>query len=242
MRVSDIFILAQVVTATCESYNFISQLATGPDFCTGGTDQTPDETIKAILKAQGFDENDIVSKAILFYISQCQTTNPWLFVDEYVNQITSASANVAKLNTTISSVSVEQLNLFCGTDFSAIQLLLITMLTNLSLLKQDADTTLDLLSCDRIVPIYTSTVYNGSCKYSITGLTWSFSSFLVIAFVGMLMLMFRSAFYEVDEESERSDSPSQDERYLDDNDPFSYPWKGETATFEEYSLKDRSKY
>ena len=219
----------------------MTQLATCPDFCTGGTDQTPDETVKAILKMQGFDENDIVSKAILFYISQCQTTDPWLFVNQYIDQITSANANVAMLNSTISSISVDQLSVVCGTDFSAIQLLLITMITNLSLLKQNADATLELLSCERIVPIYTSTVYKGTCNYSITGLTWSFTSFLILAFAGMLMLTFRSVFYEVDEEPEKSVHPSLDERYQEDDDPFSYPPKGSAASFEEQSVQDKSK-
>ena len=49
--------------------------------------------------------------------------------------------------------------------------------------------------CDAIVilPIYTSTFYDGTCKYSITGVTWTFASFLVLGVMGMLMIMFRSS-------------------------------------------------
>jgi hypothetical protein len=56
---------------------------------------------------------------------------------------------------------------------------------------------MDLMSCKNIVPLYTSTVYEGACENSITGATWIFGSFFVISFFGMLMIMFRGAYYPI---------------------------------------------
>lgn len=163
--------------------------------------------MKAILKIQGFDESEFVSKTILFYISQCQNADPWTFIADYYSQIDGAVANVAELGTAIKAVSVARLNLICGKDFSTYQSLLGTMQDNLGILSDDATAVLDILSCERIVPIYTNTVYGGTCTYSVTGVAWMFSSFLVIAFVGMLMLTFRAAFYETDLGSDDQLSP-----------------------------------
>lgn len=50
------------------------------------------------------------------------------------------------------------------------------------------------MSCDRIVPIYINSVYGATCTYSVKGVTWTWASFLVIAFMGMLMITFRAAY------------------------------------------------
>lgn len=54
--------------------------------------------------------------------------------------------------------------------------------------------TITLTSCDTIVPIYASTIYDGTCDYSISALMWLFSGMLTVAFVGMWMLTLRSAY------------------------------------------------
>lgn len=67
----------------------------------------------------------------------------------------------------------------------------------LNTLVKDSILALKLLSCDSIVPIYTNTVYGTSCDYSVKALSWSYSSFLVISFFGMIMITLRSAWHDV---------------------------------------------
>lgn len=67
---------------------------------------------------------------------------------------------------------------------------LTTHITNLIRL---VEASMDLLSCRRIVPLYTSIVYDASCDYSITAVTWTFACLLLIAFFGMTMITFRAA-------------------------------------------------
>ncbi len=67
----------------------------------------------------------------------------------------------------------------------------------LTTLIKDSVLALQLLSCDNIVPIYTSTMYNTACDYSVSALAWSFSAFLVISFFGMIMITLRSSWHDV---------------------------------------------
>ena len=59
---------------------------------------------------------------------------------------------------------------------------------------------LNILRCDNIVTLYTYPVYDGSCTYSINGVTWAFASFTVVGFMGLIMMMLRSSWLlDVDE-------------------------------------------
>jgi len=92
----------------------------------------------------------------------------------------------------------------------------------LEVLKVLARRTLGILACERIVPIYTSTIYTGACGYSVKAFAWTTSSLLVIAFAGMLMLTLRSALWEVKHPAEEQfygplDKP-KDELKSEDND------------------------
>jgi hypothetical protein len=89
-----------------------------------------------------------------------------------------------------------------------------------------AERSMDLMSCKNVVPLYTSTVYEGTCENSITGAAWIFGCFFVISFFGMLMIMFRGAYYPIyyynggkDWDSNTSDDEAelQEEMSEDDN-------------------------
>jgi len=56
---------------------------------------------------------------------------------------------------------------------------------------------LDLVSCERVVPIYHKAVYDGACRYSVNGVMWVFAASLVMAISGLIMLLFRSAYKPV---------------------------------------------
>jgi hypothetical protein len=105
-----------------------------------------------------------------------------------------AVVTVNDLSSSLAAVGVESINSFCGKDFGPFVGLLNTLQSNLSILNDNARNTIDLMSCDRIVPIYINSVYGATCTYSVKGVTWTWASFLVIAFMGMLMITFRAAY------------------------------------------------
>jgi hypothetical protein len=118
-----------------------------------------------------------MQQALNFYVNQCQIPgdNPFSFLEAYQEEIQNADYQVNSLSSTFESVGLDKLTLTCGRDFQEIAGLADQMANNLSLLKQNALDTLELLRCDNIVPIYTSTFFDATCTYSIQGATWAYS-------------------------------------------------------------------
>mmetsp|Transcript_7519 Transcript_7519/g.17226 ORF Transcript_7519/g.17226 Transcript_7519/m.17226 type:complete len:524 (-) Transcript_7519:455-2026(-) len=168
------------------------------DFCSGGADKTPDATVREILDAQNFEQTDIVYESVVYYTSQCNTKDPFAFVDEYQVQIDAAQKTVGAIITSLEAVTVARLSLLCGKDFGPFLSSIRLMQTNLVTLGENAASAQNLLSCERILPIYTNAIYDGVCGASISGLTWTFSSLLVLSTMGVIMIMLRSSYLEVD--------------------------------------------
>jgi hypothetical protein len=101
--------------------------------------------------------------------------NPFAFISAYNDQILGADSQVSNLAGSINLVGLDTLGAICGRNFTEIAGLADLMASNLRILKTSAQLTLDLLQCDRLVPIYTATVYDGTCTYSIQGVTWTFA-------------------------------------------------------------------
>jgi hypothetical protein len=89
---------------------------------------------------------------------------------------------------------LEELSLYCNRDFAPLEALVNQVLAILVILHEAGERTLDLASCDRIVPIYTNTFYTGSCEYSLKAMIWLFACCLIIGTSGMLMVTFRAAY------------------------------------------------
>jgi hypothetical protein len=218
------------------------------DFCSGGEENTPDASVFDILEERGNTEVDIVYKAVRYYVrvshigeqsplgcvqrltplinvclvlKQCVTEDPWAFIREYDSQIEAASIQISKFLDSFNAVTTAQLSLLCGKDFGPIEALLQDTSDLLATLDEGAKATMQLLSCERITPIYLNTVYDGTCTYSVRGLTWTWSAFLVVAFAGMLMLTFRSVLWNVESNSkaltEEYSMGEPAERYYEEN-------------------------
>ena len=101
-------------------------------------------------------------------------------------------------------ISLEQLSLGCNRDFRPLHRSLGQMNGVLDALLQEANRALNLLSCETIVPIYTDVVYDGTCKYSVSGFAWIFSCLLIMSVMGMIMIMFRSSYQNTVFEKQQS--------------------------------------
>lgn len=174
------------------------------DFCSGGSSaedfmNSPDGTVVDMLRRQDFGEDSLVFEALRYYISQCISEDPFSFVRKYQGEISMATDQVKELDVALEAVTIPRLNLLCDKEFEPFEALVDTMGENLDVLQDNAAAALSLLGCDRITPIYLDAVHSGTCDYSVTGITWTFACFLVVAFMGMLMLTFRSSMYESEE-------------------------------------------
>jgi hypothetical protein len=110
---------------------------------------------------------------------------------------TTAKEKLDAFSQAVIDVTPEQLSQECGVDYGPTLQLLSQLRTYTSILLDSANRSINLMSCRNIVPLYTETIYKGTCSQSIKGATWIFSSFFVIAFFGMVMIMFRAAYYPV---------------------------------------------
>jgi hypothetical protein len=92
----------------------------------------------------------------------------------------------------------EQLSLECGIEYSRVLELLTSLVDQVTVLMDTTFRGLNLISCPNIVPMYTSAVYKATCQTSVVGATWIFSCALLMAFFGMVCIMFRGAYYPID--------------------------------------------
>lgn len=125
----------------------------------------------------------------------------------------------------IEDTTLGQLSQECGHEYGPIVELLLQLQDLITILAQTSIRALNLMSCRNIVPIYTTAIYEATCTMSPVSITWCMSCSLVIAFFGMLSIMFRGAYYPIDyyyydekdlypTEDESNDDPSN---HLSDN-------------------------
>lgn len=95
------------------------------------------------------------------------------------------------------TATTEQLSQECGADYGPTLQLLNQLRTHMSILLDSSHRSMELMGCQNIVPLYTTTIYEGTCNSSITAASWIFASYFVIAFFSMIMVMLRGAYYPI---------------------------------------------
>ena len=167
------------------------------DFCY----PTPEQNIELILGQYGLQSGELYYDSLMFYAHQCSpsvVSNPLEFIETYYGQLSETETNLETFLQLVSSTTPEQLSQECGIEYSPVLELLTSMLAHTSILRNTSERGLRLLQCSNIVPLYTNAVYNGLCDDSLMGGKWCFSCFLLMAFFGMIGIMFRGAMYPVD--------------------------------------------
>jgi hypothetical protein len=110
----------------------------------------------------------------------------------------------------IAETTVDQLSQECGVSYGPALQLINQLQAYTTVLLDSSTRSIDLMSCPNIVPLYTTAVYDGVCNTCIQSATWIFASFFVIAFFGMIMIMFRGSIYPVGFFSDEQDSDDDD--------------------------------
>jgi hypothetical protein len=110
----------------------------------------------------------------------------------------------------------------CRADATPLLDILTTIVGNLIYMIDSLQAALNILACERIVPIYTTMVHQGTCTYSISGIEWGFASFLVLASAGLIMIYLRSSYLPVKDVMSKGDTESthSDMEVKVENDPW----------------------
>ena len=187
------------------------------DFCS----PSPESTIQNIMaQYESLKPGTFFYDTVTFYIQQCGAadaiapvttsaqqpttatgvtiTNPWEFMETYNQALVSARIAIDEFATVLNDATPAQLSQLCGVEYGRVLDLLQSMNVHVDILTDASRRALDLYKCSTIVPLYTNVMYDATCRYSIVGATWIFSCLLCIAFLGMLVITFRGAYYPVD--------------------------------------------
>ena len=206
--VLDYILLPIFSIQVCVAYTYSSLIlfvaGANADFCSGGDQHTPDATITdivTIITEQTDlcrpDEALFVQKVLQNYIGHCRQgggsdgINPSFdFVNEFQLKVEVAKQSIVSLSKVVAPQVGVADNDFCDTEFQSLSASLLSHYEQLNDLATEA---LDLVSCERIVPLYQEPIHAGMCNLSISGITWAFTSLLVIAVAGLIMIMLRSS-------------------------------------------------
>lgn len=120
----------------------------------------------------------------------------------------------------------------CGRDLDRMEVLLAEMRSLLEALLESVYQMLDLLSCERVVRIYTSLLYDGACQYSVNGVMWVFASSLVMAIFGLVMILFRSAYKPTRYAMVRQEEPLEEQAQEDEDSKASDGHKSDSESYD----------
>lgn len=169
------------------------------DMCSGGDGDfpSPDGAILEVLRQQGYDNpNSVIFQSITYYTGGCRAPFPFIFLEEYLDELNLAMNSTDVLRNSVDSIGIEELESLCGAEFASLNSLLDDVAEKLVILSDSADLAFDLISCESINPIYVNTFHKAACEESASGLSWVFASLLVISICGMTMLTLRSAMFD----------------------------------------------
>ena len=204
-----IFVLQAIFAYSLSSAMMISASANA-DFCSGGQLQTPDGTVKNILLNLGYTEGDFVWQILTYYIDQCSNNSPFDFLTTFQSTAVTAMNAMSEWILALGDADTVALSDPCRNDVDFLSDATGIIKDNLQVLITGVTDLLYLLRCDTMVRLYTYATYSGACAYSITGVTWAFSTFCVVGFMGLLMITLRSSWLMDDLESIIANLPGPD--------------------------------
>jgi hypothetical protein len=207
------------------------------DFCSGGEEQNPDITVKKMLYNLGWRDQDLVYLILAFYIGQCSSETPFAFLDDFKDEIGNVTAIVLDFTDGVTAAGTAALSDACASDILFLEALNAVMIKNLVLLVKSVEDMRDILECENIVRLYTTPVYDGTCTYSITGVTWAWASFAVVGAMGLTMIMLRSSWkVDVEEDAYAPGKPVTSGEFVPDQAP-----EEQESVEEEYTPYDPDK-
>jgi len=179
---------------------FLILSLSGADFCV-----SPDQHVQAFLNANADKFDGILYGFVIYYVSGCRIEPPGAQdIIQIATQVQLVMTNAHSLFESLGTQTIATIEAVCG--FSNRQAM---ALQNIVVLGHDTIHVLnsamvglrDVLSCETFNPIYTTFVHKAFCAQGVSGLTYIFSTTIVMAIFSMVMIMFRAALYPIKEPS-----------------------------------------
>jgi len=194
----------------------------------------PQLKLLSIAESFGLDETNLMT--LRYYLSNCSEDNPFAVFVEYVEEyLPTAARSIINLTSSIDSIGINRLEAVCNhtnggnsNSFRALYDLLGRMNTMLATIAGVVNRVLQLVKCENISPIITAMTNDALCQRTTNALGWSVVCFSLIAFLGLIMITFRSSFRQstmevtllVDDDDNDTDNHSNDDEENHDNNHY----------------------
>ena len=196
-----LFIFFLILSWLFATLFLVASLA-GADFCF-----SPDEYVQTILTQNEDTFDGIIFGFITYYVSGCKVEPLGVQdLEDLAAHAQTVNRSAHAMLEVLGKTSIQSLTALCGlTTAQATALKALVELAHEAthVLNRGAVGLRDLLECETFNPIYNTFVHDAFCSQGVSGLTYIFSTTLVISVFSMIMIMFRAALYPVVEATDQ---------------------------------------
>eukprot|EP00555_Chaetoceros_dichaeta_P005733 CAMPEP_0198260752 /NCGR_PEP_ID=MMETSP1447-20131203/9637_1 /TAXON_ID=420782 /ORGANISM="Chaetoceros dichaeta, Strain CCMP1751" /LENGTH=639 /DNA_ID=CAMNT_0043948477 /DNA_START=101 /DNA_END=2020 /DNA_ORIENTATION=- len=157
---------------------------------------------------QKMDDSQLIYETMMSWVTGCQSTFPFPNILTYINELNRASEIVQNFTSTIQEKGQETLNTSCEEEDFNIIPSLNQLSEKIRDLSNSAQSSVDVVGCQRLSPLYVSATHDTLCTDLPHALFWSGLGLVVISLFGMLTITLRAAYLEVEFIEESTDSSS----------------------------------
>lgn len=190
------------------------------DYCRGDDQNSgPDATSLRIIQLLGNQEkNPIIYYVDNYIFSGCQSYNetesPLLFLSDEVDRLDIAIEKITDFSAEMDNYTLSALSQDCGgKDFTGLRIYLDEFVVDYNTMKSITMNVENLVTCERLNPIYTNYVYDDACTEAPEGMIWGWVFLFCLSFFGMMLVTFRSAWLEIVSSTSSSSSPINEFEY-----------------------------
>ncbi|KAL9178595.1 hypothetical protein ACHAXT_001933 [Thalassiosira profunda] len=202
------FVFFLVLSWILATLFLVASLA-GADFCVD-----PDGYVQAFFDANGDQFDGLIFGFIIYYVSGCTILPPGeAEIVAFANQLKTVIGFSHQMIDVVGKLSVQQLAAICNLtdqEAQAVKSLVELAHDTTHVLNRSVVGLRDVLQCSTFNPIYTTFVHDALCTQGVSGMTYIFSTTLVVAIFSMMMITFRAALYPIKEPDGVPASKSED--------------------------------
>mmetsp|Transcript_10148 Transcript_10148/g.21980 ORF Transcript_10148/g.21980 Transcript_10148/m.21980 type:complete len:571 (+) Transcript_10148:153-1865(+) len=201
----------------------------GADFCV-----SPDQHVENLLTRNEDMFDGVIFGFVTYYVTGCKVAPQGA---QQVKEIAGDARELLvyghALTELLGQLPIDNIATICGLGTQEVEALsaLIAILHDTShALNRGVVGLREVLACETFNPIYTTFVHQAFCVQGVSGLTYIFSTTLVISIFSMVMIMLRAALYPIKEPNAKPASRSENDNY-NENSPGNGNQKEKAVVF-----------
>jgi hypothetical protein len=160
------------------------------------------------------NDSPLTEQTISYYLGHCKGDDPLFFMDGLRILVDDAAATGFDLVGLVCDQNTSALIQACGPNGVYAVNTINELASILSRVSTELNTTFELTSCDRVLPLLDRLLQDPTCTSSVAELTWMFSTLCALSFVTLVILTIRAAMFNpVIAKRKRSQSEQEFEEY-----------------------------